>query len=113
MRCHNHSLRYHTNAMQNFLLIVGLAALAANLPFFSEKGFFFWKFKAEAKSFGWRLLELSVFYVLLAGVAYLLESRVSSVHSQNWPFYVSTFALFVVFAWPGFVWRYFWRKPGI
>ncbi|QZA82519.1 DUF2818 family protein [Deefgea piscis] len=99
--------------MQNFLLIVGLAALAANLPFFSEKLFFFWKIKAGTKSFGWRLLELSVFYALLAGIAYLLESRISSVHSQNWQFYVSTFSLFVVFAWPGFVWRYFWRKPGI
>ncbi|MCB5195358.1 DUF2818 family protein [Deefgea sp. H3-26] len=99
--------------MQNFLLIVGLAALAANLPFFSEKMFCFWKMKAATKPFSLRLLELGVLYALLAGFAYFFESRISPVHSQNWPFYVSTFALFVVFAWPGFVWRYFWRKPGI
>lgn len=99
--------------MQNFLLIVGLAAVAANLPFFSEKVFFFVKPKNGKKAFAFRLAELLLLYVFVGGFAYWLESRFSPAHQQNWPFYASTFALFIVFAWPGFVWRYFWRKPGI
>jgi hypothetical protein len=99
--------------MQNFLLIGGLALIAANLPFFSEKEFFFIRPKNGKKAFVFRLCELILLYSLVGVVAYWLEGRLSPVHSQNWPFYVSTFALFVVFAWPGFVWQYFWRKPGI
>lgn len=99
--------------MQNFVLIVGLAVVAANLPFFSEKNFFFSKPKKASKSFAVRLAELILLYLLLGLFAHWLEGRFSPVHQQNWPFYATTFSLFIVFAWPGFVWRYFWRKPGI
>lgn len=113
MRCHNRLTLYHSDAMQNFLLIVGLAAIAANLPFFSEKIFFCIQPKKDNKAFLFRMFELIVLYVFLGLIAYWLESQLSPVHQQKWPFYATTFALFVVFAWPGFVWRYFWRKPGI
>ena len=99
--------------MQNFLFIVGLAVIAANLPFLSEKVFFFVMPKSGKKAFVFRLCELLLLYVFVGVFAYWLESRLSPVHQQNWPFYASTLALFIVFAWPGFVWRYFWRKPGI
>ena len=99
--------------MQNTLLIVGLAVIAANLPFFSEKIFFFAPPYKGKKTFGFRLLELLVFYFFIGFVAYWLEGQLSPVHQQKWPFYATTLALFVVFAWPGFVWRYFWRRPGI
>jgi hypothetical protein len=32
------------------------------------------------------------------------------VAPQGWQFYATTGALFIVFAFPGFVWRYLWRK---
>ncbi len=99
--------------MQNFLLIVGLAVLAANLPFLSEKIFFFATPKNGKKAFVFRFCELILLYCLVGAIAYVLQSRLSAVHPQNWPFYASTFALFIVFAWPGFVWQYFWRKPGV
>ncbi len=99
--------------MQNFMLIVGLAVIAANLPFFSEKLFFIAQTKQEHKAFVFRMLELLLLYVCVGLIAYLLEVRLSPVHQQKWPFYATTLALFIVFAWPGFVWRYFWRKPGI
>ncbi|MBM5571161.1 MULTISPECIES: DUF2818 family protein [Deefgea] len=99
--------------MQNFVFIVGLAVFAANLPFFSEKVFFFFKPKQENKAFAFRFAELLLLYFIVGLIAYWQEGRFSPVHQQNWPFYATTFALFVVFAWPGFVWRYFWRKPGI
>ncbi|SMC17217.1 Protein of unknown function [Andreprevotia lacus DSM 23236] len=93
------------------ILICTLAAVAANVPFVT--GRLFGLLSLARKHFGWQLLEWLVYYLLLLGVARLLEGRVSDVHPQNWQFYATTLALFVVLAWPGFVWRYFWRKPGI
>ncbi|BEV72158.1 DUF2818 family protein [Paludibacterium sp. THUN1379] len=89
------------------LLIV--AVLAANLPFALPR--IGGVVAVAHKHFGWRLLELVVLYLLVGLFARLLESRLMPVHEQNWQFYASTFALFVVFAFPGFVWRYFWRQP--
>jgi hypothetical protein len=99
--------------MQNLLLIGTLAALAANLPFLSEKILFVWQPKTGKKHFGWRVFELAFFFLLLGFVARLIESQVSPIHAQNWPFYATTISLFLVLAWPGFVWRYFWRRPGL
>jgi len=47
------------------------------------------------------------FAVGLLGTA--LERRVGQVASQNWEFYAVTAALFLTFAFPGFVWRYLVR----
>ncbi|WP_348945752.1 DUF2818 family protein [Chitinibacter sp. FCG-7] len=99
--------------MQNLLLIGTLAALAANLPFLTEKILFVFQPKSEKKLFFWRVLELGFFFVLVGFIARLIEGQVSPVHAQNWQFYASTLSLFLVLAWPGFVWRFFWRKPGL
>ncbi len=98
--------------MNNVYLLCGLALIAANLPFFFERIIFCIPAK-KAKGFHWRLLEMVLLYLALGVLARVLEGRLSSVHEQNWPFFASTFAMFIVFAWPGFVWRYFWRKPGV
>ncbi|WP_410497600.1 DUF2818 family protein [Chitinibacter sp. S2-10] len=99
--------------MQNLLVIGSLAALAANLPFLSDKILFVFIPKSGRKNFCWRVLELGLLFLLLGLLARLIEGQLSPVHPQNWPFYVSTLALFSVLAWPGFVWRFFWRKPGL
>ncbi|MOA59103.1 hypothetical protein D3C78_1836410 [compost metagenome] len=52
-------------------------------------------------------------YLLLGVLAQLLEGRYSPVHVQKWQFYVTTLALFLVFAFPGFIGRYFWKKRGL
>ena len=91
------------------LLVV--AFIAANLPFATQRlaGIK----KLASKHFGWHLLELVTLYLLLGGLAYVLEGRHTPVHSQNWQFYVVTLSLFLVFAFPGFVGRYFWKTRGI
>lgn len=89
-----------------------LALVFANLPFFTER-IFFVKAVAGGKAFGWRLLELLVLYFFTGAAAWLMEGRVGQVHPQNWEFYAITACLFLVFAYPGFVWRYLWRKPGL
>ncbi len=95
------------------LLFYTLAIIAANLPFLSERILFVKVPATGRKAFGWRLLEWGLLYLIVGLFARLLESQRTPVHTQGWAFYVITLALFIVFAWPGFVWRFFWRKPGI
>ena len=49
-------------------------------------------------------------YFIVGGVSMLLEVQVAPLHSQNWEFYAVTACLFLVFAFPGFTYRYLWRK---
>jgi hypothetical protein len=56
-----------------------------------------------------RLVEVLVFYVLVGLMAFALEASIGNVFVQGWEFYVITFSLFLVFAYPGFVWRYLMR----
>lgn len=90
-----------------FLLV--LAVAAANLPFVSER--FAGVFKVARKHFGWQALEMALLFCLVGGLARLLEARQMPVHEQHWQFYVTVLALFLVAAFPGFAYRYFWRKP--
>ena len=39
----------------------------------------------------------------------MLEAQAGSVHRQHWQFYVAVVCLYLVFAFPGFVLRYFWH----
>ena len=89
-----------------------LAAVLANLPFASERIFLVWRPRSNVKSMGWRLCELVVYYFLTGAVAWALESRVGPVHTQRWEFYATTACLFLVFAYPGYVVRYLWRRRG-
>ncbi|MFM2050294.1 MAG: hypothetical protein RL682_785 [Pseudomonadota bacterium] len=86
-------------------LVVLVALVAANLPFFSLKFFGFFQF-AKAKTLGLRLVELVVFYFLVGALGLLLEKRVGQIASQAWGFYAITATLFITFAFPGFVYRY-------
>ena len=96
------------------LLLLALAALAANLPFMTNRRLFVLPaIEGRSKHFLWQLFELVLIYLIFGLCARFIEARVSPIHQQEWPFYATTFALFVVAAYPGFVIRYFWRKPGV
>lgn len=92
--------------------LLTLAVVLANLPFFTERVLFVLRPKSDVKAFGWRLVELVLLYFVTGAVAWLMEGRVGQVHRQNWEFYAVTASLFVVFAYPGFVYRYLWRRAG-
>lgn len=90
-------------------ILLLLAFLAANLPWFSDR--LFYVIPLKSKHFGWQLLELIVLYFVVGAVARLVEQKVmGQTVSQHWEFYATTGCLFLVFAFPGFVWRYFWRR---
>jgi uncharacterized membrane protein len=93
-------------------LLLILAFIAANLPFLVERIFFVVQPKTGAKNVAWRLLELVVLFFVVGGIGLLLEGKLGDIHKQNWEFYAVNAALFVVFAYPGFVYRYLWRRRG-
>lgn len=96
-------------AAQWFIVIAAL--IAANLPFLREHGFLFVFRRATPLNFAWRLLEVLVWYFVIGLLARVLESNAyAAAYPQHWEFYAITLCLFVVLAYPGFVFRYLWRK---
>lgn len=82
------------------------------MPFVNEKLFLAIPIGRPVKPFWLRLLELLSLYLLVRGIAYLLEARIGNVFSQGWEFYAITICLFLVLAFPGFVLRYLRRRHG-
>jgi len=106
-------------------LVVAIALAAANLPFLTERVFGLVPLKTRSagdgevppsvrtKSFPLRLLELIVLYFVVGFLARALESRIGGVFAQNWEFYAVTGCLFLVLAFPGFVFRYLRKRRAV
>lgn len=95
------------------LILLAFALVAANLPFLSEKILLVLNPRGASKAFGWRVLELLLLYLAVGGLALLLETRAhGSVYPQGWAYYAATLCMFIVFAFPGFVYRQLWRRRG-
>jgi hypothetical protein len=90
--------------------VILLAVLAANLPFLNERLFGFIPLNSGAKPFWLRLIELFVLYALVGGIGFLLESHIGNAFPQRWEFYAVTACLFIVLAYPGFVFRYLRKR---
>jgi hypothetical protein len=90
-------------------LVVFLGLLAANLPFVSNRIFALVRPKAP-KSLAFRLLELVIGYFVVGGVGLFLEQQAGQIAPQGWEFYAITATLFVTFAFPGFVYRYLFKR---
>ena len=96
----------------NATILILVALVAANLPFLFERIFFVVKPRAGSKNVAWRLLELVALYFVVGGIGLLFENKLGEIHPQHWEFYAITASLFIVFAYPGFVYRYLWRRRG-
>jgi uncharacterized membrane protein YoaK (UPF0700 family) len=84
--------------------VIGLAVIAANLPFLA-----FNTFKKRPTSLVWRLVALILLYFVVGAIGFAIESNLGKTTGQKWEFYAITFALFVTFAFPSFVYRYLLR----
>ena len=87
-------------------VVLLVALLAANLPFFTERVMGLVPLSGQAKSLAVRLAELVVLYFIAGGIGLLFEHRAGQIAPQGWEFYAVTGALFIVLAFPGFTWRY-------
>lgn len=90
-----------------YTLIV-LTLILANFPFLTQRGLGFIPLKR--KTIWHHLGELLIGFLLTATLAYVLEKRTGAVHPQQWEFYATAVCLYLVFAFPAFVWRYFWHS---
>jgi len=90
-------------------LLLVLAVLMANLPFVNERLFVVGP-RRSPKALGWRLLEPIAGRIQVGRIGVLLEARQGQVHAQGWQFYAVVGCLFLVLAFPGFVWRHLRRR---
>ena len=96
--------------MTNLILLL-LALVFANSPWFSERLFFTIPVKQQPKNVAWCLFELVVLYFILGFIIrYAEHARMGQVVPQKWEFYAITVCLFLVLAFPGFIYRFFWKN---
>jgi hypothetical protein len=101
---------FHVSQTASVWLVIVVALCAANLPFLSSRLFGVVPLR-KSKPLALRLAELVVLYFVVGGIGLLLEKRVGQIAPQGWEFYAITGALFIVLAFPGFVWRYLLKHP--
>lgn len=92
-------------------LVLIAAFIAANLPFINERWLALLP-RSAPKSLGMRLAELVVLYALVGGLGLALEQSAGQIAPQGWEFYATTGTLFLTLAFPGFVYRYLFRRRG-
>lgn len=90
-------------------LLVLLAFFLANLPFINNRLFAVYPLKIP-KNLAIRLAELVVWYFLAGVVGLYLEQRTGQIAPQGWEFYAITGALFITFSFPGFIYRYLFKR---
>jgi hypothetical protein len=91
-------------------LVIVVAFLAANLPFANNRLLGVVPLRTPPKPLALRLAELVLMYVIAGALGLLLEHRAGQIAPQGWEFYAITGALFITFAFPGFIWRYLWKS---
>ncbi|ARP95956.1 DUF2818 family protein [Bordetella genomosp. 13] len=96
-------------------LLIALALVSANLPFLTERVFAVLPWKQGgvpvAKPFWLRLAEVLVSYLLVGCLGFAFESALGNRFGQTWEFYAITLCLYLVLGYPGFVYRYLFRRP--
>ena len=95
-------------------VLILLAVVTANLPFLSERIFGALAYKkagaAAAKPFWLRLGEVLVSYLVVGIIGFAFEASLGNTFPQGWQFYAITLTLYLVLAYPGFVYRYLFKR---
>jgi hypothetical protein len=97
------------NHSYSVALVLIAAFVGANLPFMNER----WVAvipRGAPKSLGLRLGEMVVFYFLVGAMGLALEQSAGQIYPQGWEFYATTGTLFLTLAFPGFVYRYLYKR---
>ena len=92
-------------------LVLLAAFVAANLPFVNERWIAVFP-RSAPKTLWMRVGELVVCYFLVGALGLALEQSAGQIYPQGWEFYATTGALFLTLAFPGFVYRYLFKRKG-
>lgn len=95
--------------LQNVSLLLFLIAFVlANLPWLNERWLFVLRPPAgQPKKFWMCLVEWALLFIIWGFLAFAIEKKMmGQIYQQGWEFYVVALCLFVVFALPGFIYRY-------
>lgn len=65
----------------------------------------------KVKNLAVRLFELLAMYFLVGSIGFMVESFYANSVPQQWQFYAISLSLFVILAFPGFVWRHLMKHP--
>lgn len=90
-------------------LVLLAAVVGANLPFLNNS----WLGvvpRALPKTLWHRAGELVLCYFIVGGIGLALEQSGGQRYPQGWEFYATTAALFITLAFPGFVFRYLFKR---
>ena len=90
-------------------LVLLVLLLAANLPFLNERWFAVIP-RRTPKTLWMRVGELLLCYGLAIALGLALEQSAGQIAPQGWEFYAVTGALFITLAFPGFVYRYLYKR---
>lgn len=91
-------------------VLIFSALLLANLPFLNERFFGVVRLESLRKSFRFRCAEYFLIYIFLLLGIRVLEAQQGQLFIQAWAFYVLTFLGFLILAFPGMVYCFFWKK---
>lgn len=58
-----------------------------------------------------RLLEVLAGYFVVGAIGFAIEANYANPSAKNWEFYTIAACLYVVLAYPGFVWRHLMKHP--
>lgn len=95
--------------MTQWILIL-ITIIMANVPWIFNDFLFIKKFHSHKKPFPWALLEVVILYFVTGGIALFTELKiVGHIQPQAWEFYAVTFFLFLVFSFPGFIFKTLWK----
>jgi hypothetical protein len=98
----------HTSSVWLVLLA---SLIAANLPFFNDR----WLAvipRSAPKTLWMRAAELLLCYFLVGALGLALEQSAGQIYPQGWEFYATTATVFLTLAFPGFVYRYLFKRRG-
>lgn len=88
-------------------LLITIAFVCANLPWLNERVLLILRPASASKRARWRWFEFHLLYLLTGLIAFGLEQKLNGErYPQGWEFYVVTYCIFLVFALPGFIYRY-------
>lgn len=93
------------------IILLFIAIVAANLPWFSERILYIFPLKTASKNLAWCLAELTLLYFLVGAIMlYAENASFGDVTPQGWEFYSVTVCLFLVLSFPGFIYKVLWKK---